>query len=233
MKRNRRIRLLTRNIVILCVVFCYWGCNPAVKKRSTECNATPVNVNLETDKPSIPLSTVFKNLRLIKLETTASSLIGDVSRVYVKNDTLYMTDGVSIYIFTMDGHLVRKIWHRGNGPYEYTSISDFHFDTKRRLFEVLNRGLRKIVIYDSKGNAKAEYGIDRWANSLATLNDNLRVVYSGNEIEEGNFHKLTMLNGFTKQETYLPINDSRAAYLHVRGVSNFYRIKDTLLFYEE
>lgn len=232
MKRNRCIWHITKTIVILCVVFCYCGCNPAVKKRSAECNATPVNINLEIDKPSIPLSTVFNKLRLIKLETTANSLIGDISRVYIKSDTLYMTDGLSIYVFTMDGHLVRKIWHRGNGPYEYTNISDFQFDTKSRHFEVLNRGLRKIVIYDAKGTAQAEYGIDRWANSLATLNNNLRVVYSGNEIEEGNSHKLTMLNGFTKQEAYLPINASRAAYLHVRGVSNFYRIKDTLLFYE-
>ena len=111
---------------LLLSIFLLFACTG---KKTTEENAAPENkgpqvINLEEaiSQPSetVPLSEAVRELRIVPLETTAESLVGNVQSIQIMGDDIFVLDLQSgILRFSKDGKFLNKIGTRGQGPGEY------------------------------------------------------------------------------------------------------------------
>src|SRR5690606_26101942 len=72
----------------------------------------------------------FSKAAYIPLETSANSMIGNISRLCYFRDQFFILDkkGNSILIFDKKGKFLDKIEAIGKGPGEYISLMDFAID---------------------------------------------------------------------------------------------------------
>ena len=67
---------------------------------------------------------------IIPLETTEESIIGEINKLEIVHDTLYILDEDQnmIFLFDKTGKYITRIDDVGRGPQEYLGIADFHID---------------------------------------------------------------------------------------------------------
>jgi hypothetical protein len=87
------------------------------------------------------------------METKDECLIGRVNEVQVFDGYIYVLDALqakSLFVFDMTGKFIRKIGRLGNGPGEYSSISDFTIDPLNKEIYILDNN--KLHKYKTDGN---------------------------------------------------------------------------------
>ena len=97
----------------------------------------------EKQESSVPLSTYFKSVQTIILETKEECLIGHVSELQVFDGYIYILDmsiSKSLFVFDTNGHFIRKIGSLGNGPGEYKQLNDFTLDPENGFIFLLDFG---------------------------------------------------------------------------------------------
>ena len=86
-------------------------------------------IDLDEEKvESIPLTSIFKDVRTIILETREDCLIGRIESLQVFDERIYILDSrkaKSLFVFDMEGKFIQKIGSYGNGPGEYNEPLDF------------------------------------------------------------------------------------------------------------
>ncbi|MFA5849392.1 MAG: 6-bladed beta-propeller [Bacteroidales bacterium] len=102
----------------------------------------------------VDLSEIAKEIKYIPLETTDSSLLGDINSIFYENGHIYMCDynARSIKVFDSTGKYVSKIDRYGRGPEEYTSMYDFHVIPKNGNVTIISSELGALNEYDMFGN---------------------------------------------------------------------------------
>ena len=109
-----------------------------------------VDLDKAEKKDTLFLSTLFKSVKCIPLETNDNSLLGGMDKVLVYKDVIYVLDNSiakGLFVFDGKGNFVRQIGKIGNGPGEYSRIYDFTIDTDNNNILILGeRG--KILFYD-------------------------------------------------------------------------------------
>lgn len=118
----------------------------------------PVDANRNDE---VSVFDLFSKIEIIPLETNSSSLltfpIGDPDRLVIKNNKFYFLDEKqnAVLIFDAKGKFINKIDKKGNGPGEYTLLSDFNINRFTGNLELLSaRGY--INVYDPLGNTFLE-----------------------------------------------------------------------------
>lgn len=77
-----------------------------------------------TNRTEIKLSDVTSDVTYVKLETNDSCLIGNNFQLYADDQYIFSFSNGQIYLFDRkDGHFVRAISKRGEGPGEYSRIT--------------------------------------------------------------------------------------------------------------
>ena len=112
-------------------------------------NLFVVDIDKAEKKDLLYLSTLFKNVKCIPLETTDNSLVGAISKILVYKGYIYVLDhsiAKSLFVFDNDGRFIRKIGSRGRGPGEYNEINDFTIDYDHGNIIITDYG--KLLIYD-------------------------------------------------------------------------------------
>jgi hypothetical protein len=129
------------------------SCNSGKKKEIIE-NAGNIYI---VDFDNIPkeekilMSSLFKKIKPIPLETTDESLIGYIHEVQIFDGKIFVLDknyAKGLFIFDMDGKFIRKIGRIGEGTGEYIDLSDFTVDETKNEIYLNDRGKNSIMIYD-------------------------------------------------------------------------------------
>ena len=111
-------------------------------EKSTDVLPT-VDLTDVTNRTEIKLSDVTSDVTYVKLETNDSCLIGNNFQLYADDQYIFSFSNGQIYLFDRkDGHFVRAISKRGEGPGEYSRIT-------RQL--PVNERERSISAYTGKG----------------------------------------------------------------------------------
>jgi hypothetical protein len=179
-----------------------------------------LKIDLRNVKQDKKISEILTDISLIKLETTPNSLIGEINKIFVANNLIYISDGLSVYLFDMNGQLKKRLHYNGKGPGEYTGISDFVVDENNTI-EILNSGLQKVIRYDSTFNFIDEYKINRYATNMALLNNGKRLFHCGNDASGNQYDKILQYEKGKQKSTYLKIRPQRSLYLHYRRFDYF------------
>lgn len=180
----------------------------------------------------VKLSTLFDKTKFVKLETSSENLLSDIRKVFSFEDLIVIGSGKSIFLFDQNGKFINKIDRTGNGPEEYTRLSDFDINYSKREIAVLDKGLKQILFYDFEGNYIRNILFDFWAVKLKYLSDDKYLLYSGNETSDNQDGKFTILTSEGVECNFHKIDKNKSNYLHVNGLQNFYKNKDELLFNE-
>ena len=100
---------------------------------------------------TLRFSDVFNSPRIILLDDSVESLLGDIDKVEIVDNNIFVLDGSvakTLFMFNDKGRFIRKIGRLGNGKGEYISPIDFSFDRERMHIYILDRQQRRIHEYD-------------------------------------------------------------------------------------
>ena len=117
--------------------------------------------------------------RIIPLETTNSSLIGEVNKVFFKHNRFYILDQMqkSIIVFDENGKFIFRFNASGKGPGEYLEIASTTI-TEHNII-IADNILMKLFYYDLNGKFIKEFGKQKvWHLDIFSLNDGY--LYSSN-----------------------------------------------------
>ena len=111
----------------------------------------PIEIVLPKKKISFIPSEVIELDHYVPLETNDSCLFGDVEKMMIKENLIFIMDGSQkmIMIFDQTGKFKAKIDHTGNGPGEYFHIKDF--DVQKGLIHILDDIKAKMLTYTFDG----------------------------------------------------------------------------------
>jgi hypothetical protein len=110
-----------------------------------------INLDKQDSDKAINLSSIFKGVKPIILETTNESLIGEISKLEIYEDFLFVLDNRiarKLFVFDKKGKFLKMIGSQGSAPGEYKYISDFAIDRESKFIYILDTGSQKINKYD-------------------------------------------------------------------------------------
>lgn len=105
----------------------------------------------------------FDSYSLIPLETTTSSIISKISRIYFYKSRIFILDKTTdqIFIFNEDGKFLSKINSKGKGPNEYVGLRDFTINEDTNEIIVYSYYPKKILIYNFEGQFVKQFNQKR------------------------------------------------------------------------
>lgn len=141
---------------------------------------------------------------------TDESIIGEWWKGYrvlfTDNHIIFFDDSTKgkILLFKKNGEFVRTIGKKGQGPGEYTAISDVAINIKKQLIYVIT--LPKILCYDLEGNFIKEKSLLLFIESASFLMNELAFLETKTIKDEDNGYNHQTL--FLKANEDLEITDS-------------------------
>ncbi len=138
-----------------------------------------ININVSNFKNSANLSDFLEVVKLIPLETSKESLIGEINNVVQFRENIYVFDLLSqkLLWFNSDGKFLGQIGQRGKGPGEYIEMHDFQVDTLKELIYLSD--FRKIHIFSLKGKWIKSVNTEFMASALCQSANNEFIFYGG------------------------------------------------------
>ena len=113
----------------------------------------------------------FKSKKIIPLETNDLALIGQIDRICMAEDTLFVLDqqSNSVIVYDKDGKYINRIRNVGKGPKEYINIGDISVDNLNKELVVLCAHPSKVQFYSYQGKFLREESLgERYYSHLGT-----------------------------------------------------------------
>ena len=194
-------------------------------------------VSANTNK-TMPLSALYEIESYIPLDTGDSILIGEISKLMVKNDAFWILDKMSARIlgFTDDGKLFTAIDRKGEGPGEYQQISDMAISDD--AVYVLNAFSGMMLKYDWNGEFINEKKAALSSSHFETLPNGGFVFYHDYAANEWKARKEDQYNltltdeNLNVKNQYLVNNLAPAPEFLIGNHKNFSRNGSSVLVFE-
>lgn len=138
-------RISTLSLLVLCLF--QFSCNDKSIKMHNEIVIPDLARGAES---TIPASTIFESVRIIKLETSDQALLAGIGELELYDGCIAVLDMNRGFIafFDEEGNYIRKLFAQGRGLGEYIAIDDFLIDKDESTIEILDANARMIHIYD-------------------------------------------------------------------------------------
>jgi len=115
-------------------------------------------VQIPFDEPLEKLSQIVSGITYIPLKDKAPCFLGNLDKLIVTDDLIIAGDISTrerINVYDTEGNLLSSIRYFGEGPGEFTHISDFSYDPIKKRISVSLVG--KVIIYDLNGTFIEEH----------------------------------------------------------------------------
>lgn len=168
------MKTITYYIILL---FILYSCSNRSDYKRNTC-AIPVNI---TQENVLKMSDFIESVQYIPLETSDSSLIGEVSDIFPLEDKIAIIDKRhthSIYFYDYNGKFLYKINKQGAGPGEYVKISSVDVDEKENRIYLYDTSLRKILVYTLQGQYVTDFTMNFQFSSMDYLGNGLLACYT-------------------------------------------------------
>ena len=118
--------------------------------------ASDANICLDFSKcvdDTLNVSDWMYPLEIVRLETTEESLLGSVDKLVEYNENYYVLDKKRncVLVFDGTGNFLRRVGRVGQGPGEYSTLSDFIVDEKTGCLYLLANS-STVYAYDNEGS---------------------------------------------------------------------------------
>lgn len=152
---------LTLFFLLFIIVSCE---NTKIKLNDSYSDSVYIILN---DKESLDLDKKYVTfIDTIRLETNDNSLLRMISRICVDDDLYFIFDESlsKIFLFDKEGNYVNHIYKVGQGPGEYSQLSDIYVDTIEKQIVLLCNRPGKIMFFNYDG----EFIKEKYFNILYT-----------------------------------------------------------------
>jgi len=187
------------------------SCN-FIERDSIKLDSSKMNlpVDLEQEDDVVSFYDLFDNIKLIKLETNDKSLISNVDKIVFHKDTIFILDRKmkSLFLFDYDGKYINTLRQYGQGPGQYSEITDFIINDYTNQIEVLSVH-KGILCYDMNLNFlhKIDFPSNGFlAHSFASLDSINKVFYNlikPNNLEIWDMKRKVKLGGYLNIPDYV------------------------------
>jgi len=139
------------SIIFIIIFFaCSSNLNKSLERKEDVIIINLDNSSINTNDVFL-LSSIYKNIRTIILETNELCLIGSLTKLRVYDPYIIILDSdiaKSVLVFDLNGRFLRKIGSIGQGPGEFYHPNDFTVDKNKKEIYVLDGMLCRINKYD-------------------------------------------------------------------------------------
>lgn len=152
-------------------LFLVIGCRKTGIKDDYHSNAVNITLN---DKGSLALDEKYATfIDTIRLETNDKSLLRMISRICVDDDLYFIFDESlsKIVLFDKEGNYVNHIYKVGQGPGEYSQLSDIYVDTIEKQIVLLCDRPEKIMFFNYEGEFIKEKYLNILYRQIASDNE--------------------------------------------------------------
>lgn len=176
---------MNKILIFLIILLLTLSCNQNKKSRNEIVEVPTIEISKKNIDDSNDHSEVINIIEVIKLETSEQSLIGEMSKILVRNEKFYIHDGTSnsILKFNAQGEFLGKLDKKGRGPGEYSELRDFDVDKNENIYIlsynkmlVFNPSFEFVEQLDFK--VKTKKG-EPFPAVLFSLSDNYTFLYRG------------------------------------------------------
>ncbi|MFW6275280.1 MAG: 6-bladed beta-propeller [bacterium] len=213
------------------VAISIWKCdnlNEKIELERTKCIGKRLIATVQKD--SLCFNELIDSLSLIRLETTPTSLFGDITKIEILNDTIIIFDfqNQSVLTFDLKGKFIGKIGKIGKGPEELLNINSIALDKTNH--EVLILDDRKSKVFHFKLNGKFVSGEDAQVYPFDFIIENEQLIFYQNKSsyyfdKEIKYDLLITKNGTIKQK-YFQFSNALSFRYPLNRV--FYESNDTI-----
>lgn len=215
----------------------------------SSCVEIELGNNLKDSGEKMLFSDLVEDVEFVKLETTNASLLGNICKILLFNDHLFIqTMGVDnsnalISVFDRNGKFIRKIGRIGQGPGEYRLARDIAVNDSLLFINV--NWLRKIMVYNwHTGKFVKDIPISREVECISSLEDNCIALYPGSPStpkreKDKNFFSAVVLSYDGKEKlirnkTILETDESCVdQYINYTTFSSPYLYQNTSNYYDD
>lgn len=151
-----------------------------------------------------------KQIVYVPLETKEECLIGEVEKIIVKQDKIFVADftvSKTLFVFDMQGKFLFKINKRGKGPGEYIQFHDFDVNIDGSIY-LWDINLCKFIICDSTGTFVREMPMKHRFDFFCMMRN---VFYLSQLYERGNM-MINLMRFEEKKEKYEKLISERGIY---------------------
>ena len=116
-----------------------------------------ITIDIDTiiqDNP-IYFSDIFSNFHIIPLESKEECQFNDISDIKIIDSIIYVYDRQgtkSVYLFSINGTFLSKVYKIGRGPGEYINPTDFDVNINSGTILIYDWASKKMNEYDNQGN---------------------------------------------------------------------------------
>ena len=168
--------------VTLCLLFSASCSNDAVKWEESAflSDADSCLIAIKPTNDAIDIGQYLDSVYYVKLEFTDESIIGQIDKVLIFENKIYVLDRqtASIFIFDMSGNYLSKICRIGQGPGDYITLNYFDIDTDKRHIIVTDLKSYWTIRYDLNGKYLSRKKMPVNMLGIAPLPDNKYVFFS-------------------------------------------------------
>lgn len=198
--------------MIICYVIVSAGCKNK-KEEEVFKDYPTIKLDLSNEPVFIKPDSLLGEKVIIPLETTDESIIGEINKLEIVHDTLYILDDDQdmIFLFDKTGKYITRIADIGRGPEEYLYIDDFHIDGD--IIYVIAGGNQKVFCYDLQGKFLSSFSTEFSANRIATDSNYIYVYYNFSHHKNYNVAVYNKKNyTLHKQYKYYPSQQHNSCY---------------------
>lgn len=181
-------------------------------------------------RSAVHIDDIFSEYEFIRLQTSDSVVVGSPRKILRDGESIYISDGRSLFRFSMAGAHISTLHREGRAPGEYSQISDFDLTEDGSI--VLDRNNKMLLRYDSSDRFVDSYPLGLFVSSIRTLDDCRVLLHNAYQRESGD--KLLEYDLCTKKLSggFWPIHESHYTYRHFMEQKNFYEYDGKLIFHE-
>lgn len=166
------------NFLIGCILFL--SCTTHNPKMSLK-DLSQIDVNA-----NYPLDSIIKCMKILRLETSDSCLIGNIVSIQESQDYYFIVSGENetLYKFNKEGKFISKIGVKGEGPEEYVSLYQIELDETNKKIYVLDYLGQKLISYTFDGAYITSYKMpsEYSFNKIALLDNKIYYFSTNNAI---------------------------------------------------
>ncbi|MCE7057466.1 6-bladed beta-propeller [Algoriphagus sp. AGSA1] len=179
---------------IFCVLILYTFSSCTHSDKKVNVNESDVKIDLENSKQQ-KLSSIFNEISYTLLRSDEKVPLVEPYQIIIKDKFIYVHDyfNSNIHRFDREGNVDFIYKAKGQGPAEYQQL-DF-FQVREDSLLILDRSLRKIIVYDSKQLLIEEEKIPKNASQFTEKDG--KTLFFMNNIKDRSDYNFLLFEGAT------------------------------------
>lgn len=184
--------------LFLIVLFTCCVSNKSKDNNNNQAYVKCINIDSLSENNPFVNNGELDSCKFVKLETNNDCLIGDVTKVIIKEGHIFIMDkNKKIFVFDINGKFQNTIAEIGPGPDELLSIIDFY----------VNENQKYVAVYDMYGSKIVKYSFEGKIISKIKCDSELLSNFTSITLIEDNRIALSMRNGENLKFNYKIINE--------------------------